>query len=113
MNEGGLEGKIISDSLIGMFSLGAGDSCVGGCAKSFSRPLGLNRSHFSPYATSPCSSLRFHSGTSCDWEFFLGEELDDFFFWIVSHGAELVVEAERVRESFLPRAFDGLMLLLL
>lgn len=62
-----------------LFSFVTAESWVGGRENNFSRPEGLKRSHCSPYATSPCSNLRFHSGVFCDKLFFLGEELKDFF----------------------------------
>lgn len=72
-NAGGLEGNS-SRGAFGFapclgFVLGAK---VGGL-KTFSRPIGLKRSHLSSRAILPCSTLLFHSGVACGLELLSGE----------------------------------------
>lgn len=45
---------------------------VGGL-KTFSRLIGLKRSHWFPGATLPCITLLFHSGVACGLEFWSGD----------------------------------------
>ena len=79
--------------------------CEGGGAKIDSRPAGAKRSRCSPYATSPCSSLRFHSGVS--FAPFRGDTLTELLRCIVSHGADRADEADNDLDRCLPRAlFD-------
>lgn len=71
--EGGLEGNSsrggLSFALCFGFVLGAK---VGGL-KTFSRLIGLKRSHWSPGAMLPCSTLLFHSGVACGFKRLSGD----------------------------------------
>jgi hypothetical protein len=75
--------------------------CEGGGAKIDSRPAGAKRSRCSPYATSPCRSLRFHSGVS--FGPFCGDTLTDLLCWIVSYGADRTDEVDTDLDKCRPR----------